>query len=227
MKLIIKHTSIAVTLAMAAFGASATSLAISVPATSVDIVLAPFAGTLLDKATTIISNSSYSGVARSAVYDTGTGLDFYYQFSNDAASVNGIERFTGFDFRSVGPQAVEVFQTSAAFGIFSLGTESSDTADRTALGVIGFNFVPTANSKIKPGTTSYTQIIRTNARAYAFGNFGMIDGIGDNAAAFAPSLPLPPTGVVPEPESYALFLAGVGVFGVMRLRRRELSSQGR
>jgi hypothetical protein len=141
-------------------------------------------------------------------------LDFYYQFTNNASSKNGIERFTGYDFSSLGASVMSVFQTGAAFGMFTAGTETSDYADRTALGVIGFNFVPNAHSKINPGTTSFTQIIRTNARSYTVGNFGLLDGIGDNAAGFAPA------SAVPEPESYAMLLAGLGMIGTI-IRRRK------
>jgi hypothetical protein len=160
----------------------------------------------------MVSNISYNGTARTAVYKTATGLDFYYQFTNNIDSKNGIARFTGYDFSSLGATAVGVFQTGAAFGMFTAGTETSDYADRTGLGVIGFNFVPNAHSKVNPGTTSFTQIIRTNATQYVAGNFGLLDGIGDNAKGFATA--------VPEPESYAMLLAGLGMIGSI-IRRRK------
>jgi hypothetical protein len=212
MKTSIKHTALALALLGAIGGAQATTLNNLVPSTSVDIVASSFGGTMLDSATTLVNNISYNGTARTAVYDTGTGLDFYYQFTNNDTSKNGIERFTGYDFSTLGATAVNVFQTGSAFGIFTAGTETSDYADRTALGVIGFNFVPNAHSKVNPGTTSFTQIIRTNARQYVAGNFGLLDGIGDNAKGFATA--------VPEPESYAMLLAGLGMIATI-IRRRK------
>jgi hypothetical protein len=164
---------------------------------------------LLISATSFISNSSYTGLARSAVYDTGTGLDFYYQFSNSIDSVNGIERFTGYNFAALGTHSVDVFQTAAPFGIFAAGTESADGADRTVLGVIGFSFVPNGQSKVNPGTTSFTEIIRTDARAYTTGNFGLLDGIGDNARGFAPL-------AVPEPGTLGLMLGGLALVAVIK-----------
>jgi hypothetical protein len=212
MKISLKHTALALAMVGAIGGAQATVLAINAPTTNVDIVDGAFGGTLLAKAITLVSNTSYNGTARAAVYDTGTGLDFYYQFTNNLSSQNGVERFTGYNFSSLGTSAVNVFQTSAAFGDFLAGTEKSDYADRTAMGVIGISFVPNGLSKVNPGTTSFTQIVRTNARNYVEGNFGLLDGIGDNAKGFATA--------VPEPESYAMLLAGIGMIGTI-IRRRK------
>ena len=212
-----KKTALSLVVLGAMAGGHATPLMMNVVTAGVDQVPTSFGGTLLDSAITNINNSSYNGIARSAVYRTETGLDFYYQFSNSPTSVNGIERFTGFNFAPLGSAAVDVFQTGSAFGIFTTGTEISDAADRTNLGVVGFNFVPNGASKINPGTTSFTQIIRTNASSYTAGTFGLLDGIGDNARAFAPA--------VPEPETYAMLLAGLGMVGTI-IRRRASKQQG-
>jgi hypothetical protein len=217
MKFSMKRTAIAIALAGAALGSQATVLTPLVLTPNVDVVAGSFGGTLLDSAVSTINNMSYNGTARTAVYKTESGLDFYYQFTNNSSSKNGIERFTGWDFSSLASTAVNVYQTAASFDIFTAGTESSDYADRTTLGVIGFSFVPNTHSKINPGTTSYTQIIRTDATKYTEGNFGLLDGIGDNARGFAPS-------AVPEPESYAMLLAGLGMVGTIIRRRKSTKS---
>lgn len=217
MKFQLKNAVLAIACAGALTAAHATPLVIDTITVNVDVVASNFGGTLLDWAITPISNSSYSGTARAAVYDTGTGLDFYYQFSNDASSRNGIERFSGYDYSSLNAEAMSIFQTAAGFGIFTNGTENSDYADRTSFGVIGISFVPNGNTKINPGTTSFIQIVRTNARAYTAGNFGLLDGIGDNARAFAPT-------PVPEPETYAMLLAGLGLMGAVARRRNRTPS---
>jgi len=211
MKHAMKNAALALALTGAFGMANATVLTPNVLTSSVDITPAFFGGTLLNSAITNVSNLSYNGIARTAVYQTSTGLDFYYQFSNNSTSKNGIERFTAFDFSSLGAAAVDVFQTSQAFGIFTAGTEASSYADRTTKNVVGFSFVPNGFSKIQPGVTSYTQIIRTNAHNYVAGNFGLLDGIGDNARGFAPA--------VPEPATNALLLSGLGMIGFIGRRR--------
>lgn len=148
-------------------------------------------------------------------------MDFYYQFSNNSTSKNGVGRITGYDFSSLGASTVETFQTDAAFGIFIAGTDKADVSDRTSFGVIGFNFIPGLSSKVNPGTTSFTQIVRTNARAYMAGNFGLINGIGDNATGFAPAVAQ--VTAVPEPETYAMLLVGLGLIGTVARRRSKTS----
>jgi len=125
-----KLSALVLTLAGACGLANATPLSVDVITANVDFTPTFFGGTLLDSAITNISNSSYNGIAHSAVYDTGTGLDFYYQFTNNASSVNGLERFSAYNFSSVGSATVlDVYQTAGPFGIFVAGTEQSDYAD--------------------------------------------------------------------------------------------------
>ena len=214
MKFSIKMTAAALALTGAVGAVQATSLIANTPTASVDYSGTFFGGSMVASAVTNISNLSYQGIARTAVYDTGTGLDFYYQFSNSSTSKNGVERFSGWDFRALGNGVVDVFQITTGDGFFTTGTEPSDYADRTTLGVIGFNFIADGSSKINPGTTSYVQVIRTSARTFQSGNFGLLNGIGDNATGFGVS-------AVPEPETYAMMLAGLGLMGAIARRRKS------
>lgn len=195
--------------------AFATPLLVNLPTANVDIVASGFGGTLLDSATTLISNASYSGTARTAVYSTATGLDFYYQFTNNVDSQNGIDRMTAFDFGSLGSQVVNVYQTANGFDMFSNGTKTSQYADRTMAGVIGFNFSPVSIADIPPGTTSFIQIIRTSATNYQPGNFGILDGIGSNASGFSPAA------AVPEASASAMMFLGLALLGLISHKRTK------
>lgn len=212
MKFTTKQIALALVLAGMFTTANATVLVANVPSANVDIIPAFLGGTLLASAITNISNVSYTGIARTAVYDTATGLDFLYQFTSSKVSKNGVDRFTGFNFASLGNSVVSVFQTSAAFDIFATGTVAAKNADRTSSDVFGFNFVNNGVfTKIQPGETSYTEIIETNATAYKRGNFGLLDGIGSNANGFAPT--------IPEPGTNAMLLSGLGMIGFIGRRR--------
>ena len=192
--------------------ASSAWATVVVPGSTVVPAVVPtfFGGTLLNFATTHVSTPTYSGWARAAVYDSGSGLDFYYQFSNDATSTNGIERLTTFDYKNF---SVDAYQTSSAFGIFAAGTRNVDTVDRGTFGVVGFNFLPVGNTGVDPGNTSFTGILRTNAHNYTAGSFGIIDGYASNAVAFAPA--------VPEPETWAMMMLGVGLLGLAARHRKN------
>jgi len=220
MKFKIQLTAAALALTGAIGGAQATALFINTPTASVDVTGSFFGGTLLDSVSTNISNISYQGIARAAVYDTGTGLDFYYQFENAPTSINGVERLSAWNFSALGNSVVDVFQTSASNSFFTAGTTMSGSADRGAAGVIGFNFIGTSpGNKILPGATSFVQIIRTNARNFQPGNFGLLDGIGDNGAGFGVAA------AIPEPATYSMMLGGLGLMGAIARRRKSKTTE--
>lgn len=214
----LKTKLLVISLAMAGIvsNVQATVLATDVSGVNVDVVASYFGGTLLDSISTPVSNSGWNGIAHTAVYQTGSGLDFYYQFTNDSSSKNGIHRFTGFDFSSLGATNVNVYQTAAGFGIFSNGTVTSNYADRSHGGVIGFDFTPVGIGDVAPGTSSYIQIIRTNATSYQPGNFVISNGMSANTAAFATA--------VPEASTSGLVMSGLGLIALIGSRRMKKNS---
>lgn len=225
MKLALKKMSLAFALAGVMAGAQATVLLPNDTSSEVGIVDAPFGGILLDSAISRIQTISFDGFVRAAVYRAESGLDFYYQFSSSCCKFTGGERLTGFSFAALGFSPVEVFQVQNPFGIFAAGTRASDYADRTIQGEIGFNFLPVFGAvfdftPIISDIASFTQVVRTHATTYAAGTVDIfnVNGHVDSVRAFAPS--------VPEPETYAMLLAGLGMLAtIMRRRSANLSAR--
>lgn len=220
MKISLKLSALALAFAGMVGSAQATILLPNTGAGTFDTL--PFApgGTVLASKSLAASgapsgHSTWSGTLRTAVVDgpeTGINLDFYYQFSNDASSRDGIGRLTGADFDGF---STNVYQTAAAaFGFFEAGNQAASTAGRGTSQVVGFNFPEGGSNKIDPGETSWLLIIRTNAQAYEPGLVALTNG---TANGFIGYQPVP----VPEPETYAMMLAGIGLLGVIARRRRQ------
>lgn len=163
-------------------------------------------GTLLDSIATPITTPTFTGTARAEVYDgpeAGVNLNFFYQFSTTGGS-DSIARLSAGGFTD---WTTDVFQNTGGFGSFVNGTVAGSTVDRLA-GTVGFNFGPTG---IGNGQSSNVLEIRTDATAYVSHWMGVLDATGGFAPAFAPA--------IPEPETYALLLAGLGLLGVVGARR--------
>lgn len=179
-------------------------------------------GTLLDSIASTITTPTFTGTARSAVYDgpeAGVNLNFYYQFSNTsgAGALDAISRLTAGGF---GTFATDVFQSAGGFGSFATGTTSASTVDRIG-GTVGFNFNPTG---VGAGESTNVLEIHTNATSYVSHWMGVIDATGGFATAFAPGVDgTPPP--IPEPETYALMLAGLGLLGFIGKRRMRNGAQ--
>ncbi len=205
-------TLLAALISAATFGsAHATLLNTPQTLTPFDVIANAPGGTLLNSIVSPVLAPTFNGTIRTAVYDgpePGTNLDFYYQFTNGQSSDDAVVRLTTRDFRGF---LTDVYQTATGFGSFINGQTQADAADRSANGaVVGFNWLQGGPNTLDQGETSYTLLVRTNAELFDFGTIGLIDGSGTTTIGFAP--------VIPEPETYALMLAGLGLLGFAKRR---------
>jgi hypothetical protein len=216
----LRALAVATTLALGVTGLSspvhATVIAPDTPPTTFAMGALP-AGMFIASLVTAVTTPTFFGTARSAVYqETATGyLDFLYQFTNDAGSSESVGRITASQFGSF---MTDVFQTSSAGGIFLTGDTPAERVDRGANGdVLGFTFV-LDGGRLDPGQSSFILQARTTATSYKSGFMGIIDGSGGSAPGFVPA--------VPEPSTYAMMLAGLGLLGFMVRRKAGAAPEG-
>ena len=187
-------------------------------------------GTVLASQTTTFSSTpgAWSGSLFSEVVSGDArnplgGLDFVYQITvNSGGNTDGIHRMTVDDFHG--------FNTDVGF-IQGSGQKRPTSVDRSSAAgfpsfgdggnVVGWNFLPTQCSPLgcfntpgtlAPGLTSATLIVYTNATIFGTTNAQFIDGAIASAGTFAP---------VPEPETYGMVLAGLGLMGFVARRRKN------
>ena len=182
------------------------------------------AGTLLAAASNLpFDTGDVMGTLTAAVVRNAMGtLDFYYQITNDLASIDSLSRNTNSAFALLGGP---VFATSVFFredtgGLaeFSNGDAGAAplTADRGMTArVVGFNFLSLPGATgIDPGETSRILVIRTNATIFIPGISSVIDGGVDSVDAFAPSS-------VPEPASLVLLSSAFAAAAYVTRNRRN------
>jgi hypothetical protein len=155
----------------------------------------PFAGV------NSLSQVVFTGTLDSKVYlDTG-GLDFVYQFSNDANSQDPILHLAAASFSGFATDADYIPGTGASFA----PTVSRDAAHGGD--TIDFNFG--LSEAVLQGTTSDTLVIKTNATSFTFGNVSLQDG--GNVSILAPA-PI----AVPEPATIAITGFALCALGMRR-----------
>lgn len=180
--------------------------------------------------TATFSSAVYANVAdasdQTALSGFVTGqsvLDFVFQVRNSPNSLSAIPLATLFDYAAGGvPNQINLllWQTAAdidgAGNLFTMGNQQATTADRGANGKTVFiNYGMTADDSINMGETSFAFIVRASTPNYAPGFYSAIAGTTATVSSFAP------VAAIPEPETYALMLAGLGALGVIARRRRQ------
>jgi hypothetical protein len=159
-------------------------------------------GPVLFTGTNAVPSVVFTGTLDTKVIADTQGLDFVYQFSDNANSLDSILRLTASGFTGYATDA-DYIAGSGAAGPF-LVSRSPTTGD-----VIGFSFLTSAS--VAPGQTSDILVIRTNAQAFTVGNVSVQDGGNATVASFEPV-------AVPEPATMGLIAIA---FSGLTLRRRR------
>ena len=219
--------------------------------TGVDLFNGPPTGlTLLSTMTTFFSGAGFSGELRSAAYSNAGTTEVFYQILNNPGSTVSIGSISEFGEGGSFSDALSgnafkggwETQTQSAFGIFAPGTakagsnmrfiygycnatscdNSSYSATTAFVGYDWIDSVPSTDSDvlkgIAPGTASYTGMKWAASgegfpSSYALATF-YIDG--QSVMALAP---------VPEPQTYAMFMAGLGMIAAIIRRRKPVPLQ--
>lgn len=212
-------------IASALLGLAATpALATIVPPASAGNAITAFdsstQGTLLASNVVTGQSLTFAGSLAVAVYRNTLGtLDFYYQFARTGAGTqnsDSVETITGANFAGYSVDALFSDADLDGPGIFTASNNPGAVATaRRNLdgGVVGISFDP--SNPVAGTETSATYIFRTNATEFAEGTFGVIDGSSFQGAAYQP------TGAVPEPATWAMFILGFGAAGTAMRRGRK------
>lgn len=181
-------------------------------------------GTFLDGVTRTVTGTNFenqivfTGTLRAAVYRNSLNnqLDFYYQYFNNAGSLDSIssiqmEQFGGFT-TNVGFTSQDIDGTAGSAGKVNFSQTgmmvAPSQASRPNANTVVFDF----SSMIAPNSQSRILVIRTNAMNYTTGTTTILNGASASYATFAPT-------AIPEPGTYALLGAGLIALGLIRRQR--------
>jgi hypothetical protein len=177
--------------------------------------------------------SAFSGVLDSWVLGGNTdnslgGLTFVYRLTNSANSADAIHRIAVNGYSGVTVEAAYLEDgstTPSGDGIVAGGLKPSladrgvAPGDNAAFSFLSGTVSGLTFDSLNPGEASRYLLLYTDASTFASNSIAsVIDGSIANAATFAPML-----SPVPEPETYALMLAGLGLMGFVGRRRAKKS----
>jgi hypothetical protein len=199
-------------------------------------------GTVTYEMTTAFGNAITGGTLHSAVYNNGSwGASIFYQITNNASSaysILGIGNTKSIE-ESAPPTSDNGWsypgmwysQVSGAFGSFVAGTskaigieyliysgfDENDVLHTSTFPTVRFTQNEGTDGEksngIAPGMSSFTgEVFANDGRMGTSVNLGTVDIDGWKVKSFVST--------VPEPESDALMLAGLGLIGAMVKRRK-------
>jgi hypothetical protein len=182
---------------------------------------------------TDVAGTTTGLVQTRVVRENSTGkLDFYFRILNDFKSKDDVSSFLAHDYTGINPISVD-FRTDG------IGIKGPDTVRRTGPSgdrTVEFQFTQDANV-IKPGNAqlfdrfgvlqedrgSQFFFVHTNATDFHKSTGELrIGGLEEPNPHFSKSFDIWAPTVVPEPQTYVLLAAGLGLVG-LSVRRRKLS----
>lgn len=199
---------VAAGLMICGFGATAKAVIIgpgqTSPTTGVTAVGGPLkldTGAVPFVGTDFFHNVHFIGTLDTQVYADTQGLDFVYQFTNNAASADSILTFSASSFSGYITDADFLAGSGVGFPT-SVGRDAADSGD-----TITYSFPLT--SAVNPGSISVDLVIKTNASAFTAGTVSLQDGGNVSIDAPAPV-------AVPEPATAALASFALCALGMRR-----------
>jgi len=179
-------------------------------------------GTLLDSTSNTFSNNSTYGTIYSWVvgndsnnpYGSG-GLDFIYQIANGSGA-HSLERVVLSSF--AGASTSVGYSTSSLSSLLTgAQTVNGNIPYHTDRDVapgegVGWGWSVDANGVLAGGTNSPFMVVYTDYGHYGSGHASLIDTYDAGASVLAP---------IPEPESIAMLITGLGLMGFIARRRKR------
>ena len=172
------------------------------------VTSSPVSGELEIEQEVPFTTAVYSGTLTTKVYSGDPanplgGYTFVYQVTNNASSINVIQRLTVNDFASCDVDAS-----------YQLPGLAPAFIDRNTADTIGFSFLkaPIGLGGLTPGTTTALLVLHTNSTRYTPTQAAIIDGAVASVPSFAP-------GAVPEPGT--MIALGIGAAALLRRRRKQ------